>query len=469
MLEKNYNDKFFEVKKLFGIWLQRSITPLGRVAVLKSLILSKLIHLWILLPDPPPQFIDKLQKECFKFVWNGKQDRITRATAIRSVKTGGLNIPDLKTYMASLKLIWIKKLKISNHKWKNVCTEMFPFLNNMEKFGSEYPHLHGNSNKFWAQVFEAYSQFGNNITVETLSQFLSEPVFYNNNIQNGGRFISFKRWIRKGVYCISHFLDENGSFLSVREFNTRHDMNVDFLTLAGVVSAIRCYLRKLNITVDRNDHDVDTPLFLDKLYTSKNGSKDYYMVLLHSKLPNCCAKWEAKTGLDIPWDRVFYENHKIQDVKLKWFQIRILHRILATNIMLNKMDIVNSQLCNFCYADRDSIEHMFWHCNKSQSFWNSLALLINQKCAHASNISFSLSLVLFGVDPNQRTDTVFNLILLLAKSFLYNCKRNNTEPAINAFINTVQYRYKIEKFNATMSNDMHVFHQNWIYYQALLL
>ena len=41
----NYNDKFDEIKKLFQIWLQRMITPLGRVAVLKSLILSKLIHL----------------------------------------------------------------------------------------------------------------------------------------------------------------------------------------------------------------------------------------------------------------------------------------------------------------------------------------------------------------------------------------------------------------------------------------
>ena len=42
----NYNDKFDEIKKLFIIWLQRMITPLGRVAILKSLILSKFIHLF---------------------------------------------------------------------------------------------------------------------------------------------------------------------------------------------------------------------------------------------------------------------------------------------------------------------------------------------------------------------------------------------------------------------------------------
>ena len=49
----NYKFILDEVKKLFKIWSLRTITPLGRVAILKSLILSKLSHLWILLPDPP--------------------------------------------------------------------------------------------------------------------------------------------------------------------------------------------------------------------------------------------------------------------------------------------------------------------------------------------------------------------------------------------------------------------------------
>ena len=60
----NYNEKFLEVKALFNIWSKRLITPLGRVAILKSLILSKLVHLWILLPDPPGDFVNNLQKMC---------------------------------------------------------------------------------------------------------------------------------------------------------------------------------------------------------------------------------------------------------------------------------------------------------------------------------------------------------------------------------------------------------------------
>ena len=100
----NYNKNFYEVKKLFKIWSLRTITPLGRVAILKSLILSKLIHLWILLPDPHDNCVKDLQKICFQFVWNGKQDRIARKMTIKDVKSGGLNIPDIKTYILALKL-----------------------------------------------------------------------------------------------------------------------------------------------------------------------------------------------------------------------------------------------------------------------------------------------------------------------------------------------------------------------------
>ena len=61
----NYNEKLSEEKALFNIWSKRLITPLGRVAILKSLILSKLVHLWILLPDPPYDFVNNLRKCVF--------------------------------------------------------------------------------------------------------------------------------------------------------------------------------------------------------------------------------------------------------------------------------------------------------------------------------------------------------------------------------------------------------------------
>ena len=91
-----------------------------RIAILKSLILTKLVHLWLLLPDSPDTFIEDLQKMIFRFVWNGKRDRTSRDTAVKDIADGGLGIPQIKSFMNALKLTWIRKLKTTNRRWKQL-------------------------------------------------------------------------------------------------------------------------------------------------------------------------------------------------------------------------------------------------------------------------------------------------------------------------------------------------------------
>ena len=113
----NFRENFLEIIALYKVWLKRQITPLGRVAVLKSLILSKIIYLWILLPNPPDSLVDALQKTVFQFVWNRKQDRMSRKVTAKTIATGRLGIPNITQYINALKLSWIRKLKTSDHKW----------------------------------------------------------------------------------------------------------------------------------------------------------------------------------------------------------------------------------------------------------------------------------------------------------------------------------------------------------------
>ena len=119
MEQMNTFDKYLEAKTLFNLWARRSNTPIGRVVVLKSLILSKLIYLWIMLPNPPDEYLDSLQKKCFQFVWDGKIDKIKRTNSKHHTREGGIGIPDIKAYVQALKLTWMKKLLDNNpSKWK---------------------------------------------------------------------------------------------------------------------------------------------------------------------------------------------------------------------------------------------------------------------------------------------------------------------------------------------------------------
>ena len=115
----NYNEKLTDVKNVFKVWSKRQLSPLGRVAILKLLIISKLINLWMWLPNLPDHFFKALQKECYEFMWNGKPDKISRKTVHKSVKNGGLGLPELKTFATALKLTWLRKLMKTNHSLKS--------------------------------------------------------------------------------------------------------------------------------------------------------------------------------------------------------------------------------------------------------------------------------------------------------------------------------------------------------------
>ena len=68
--------------------MKRVITPLGRIAIIKSLHISKLNYLFLTL-------LKELNHILFKFVWSNKPDRITRSVACRSVYEGGLGMVDI--------------------------------------------------------------------------------------------------------------------------------------------------------------------------------------------------------------------------------------------------------------------------------------------------------------------------------------------------------------------------------------
>ena len=48
----NFEGKVSEVRKILNNWSRRQITPLGKITVVKTLVLLNLTHLFVSLPDP---------------------------------------------------------------------------------------------------------------------------------------------------------------------------------------------------------------------------------------------------------------------------------------------------------------------------------------------------------------------------------------------------------------------------------
>ena len=134
-----------------------------------------------MLPNPPDGVINDIQSEVFNFIWNSKHDRVNRKTSVKNIVDGGIGIPDLRRYINALKVTWIRKLYNSNHKWKCIFLESCPIASQLQNLGASIESQ--NMNDFWKHVFFAYKELSTRINVKADDEFLSEPIFYNENIK----------------------------------------------------------------------------------------------------------------------------------------------------------------------------------------------------------------------------------------------------------------------------------------------
>jgi len=463
--ENNVKEKFAEIKILYKIWLKRQITPLGRIAILKSLILSKLTHLWMLLPNPPDNINNTIQKSIFEFVWKRKNDRISRKTTVKNIINGGIGIPDINIYMQALKICWLKKCIVGNHKWKSILLGNNFLLANLEKLGPNLPTDKLNLNCFWSDVFRAYRNMAKNSIPTNESELLAECIYYNLNITIAKKTIFNRNLFNKGVFCIGHFIKENGCYLTYAEFKGTYDVGLDFLTYTGYVQVIKKYVCNFSFEVQSNSFS-ETNKIWKTIHSVHRGARTFYDVLsVTSRQPNCCEKWELKFEKQLPWNKIFKKINMIKDIKLKWFQIRIVHRIIATNITLFSMHIAPDDKCTFCGHERESIEHVFWNCVKVQQFWQQLQVVLNAKCPNAIRVTFNKFIVLFGHDDGFISDPVFDYIVVLAKFFIYKCRLGGCVPQLCAFFKYLKFCYEVERYVAYLHMRSNKFNVEWISYQ----
>lgn len=69
-LNLNFNNKLVKIKKV--CWKWRKLSPLGRIVVVKSLVLPLLTYLIVSLPNPSTYFVNQLSKELYNCLWDGK-------------------------------------------------------------------------------------------------------------------------------------------------------------------------------------------------------------------------------------------------------------------------------------------------------------------------------------------------------------------------------------------------------------
>ena len=132
MPDLNFRKKIIDVSKILKSWQHRKLTLLGKVTVIKTLALPKLIHLLTSLPNLKQSLFNDLNKLFFNFIWDGKPEKNKRNTLIADFEDGGLKMIYLQQFNAYLKISWIKRF-FSNLKggWQKI------MATNIKYYGGE--------------------------------------------------------------------------------------------------------------------------------------------------------------------------------------------------------------------------------------------------------------------------------------------------------------------------------------------
>ena len=162
---------------------------------------------------------------------------------------------------------------------------------------------------------------------------------------------------------------------------------------------------------------------LSKVWTNiiYGGNKVVYDIFIKTKdSPTCIEKWNSYCSYPLNWKQIFAKVCRTtSDVHLKWFQYRLIHRLIPTQRYLFLIKISNSSMCTFCGSEPETISHLFWDCPFVQRFWADVLQWIHEKCPHCEFFNFSECLVLFGYKEDCKTDKVMDLIILLGKYHIY--------------------------------------------------
>ena len=80
-MESNFSIKLEEIDKLLACWIYRYITPYGKISIIKSLALSKLSLVALVIPNPSKQMFKQIESVFFKFLWHNKSEKVSREHA----------------------------------------------------------------------------------------------------------------------------------------------------------------------------------------------------------------------------------------------------------------------------------------------------------------------------------------------------------------------------------------------------
>ena len=462
MPEKNYEPILGKITKTIKSWSNRMLTPIGKISVIKTILISKFVHHFQTLPNPPPQLIKKINKMLFEFIWDKKPDKISRTNLIQPKKHGGLDMIDLECFIKGLQINWVKKLLSNkNPLWKESESHLINCPERLLTFGSTWPRKIAKqcSNFFWKEIMRSWSEFLEKYQEQGLGPKSSCPIWYNPRISSAELFLP--HWLKGNIIYVSDLLKPNGTVMSLAEIKNIYKIETNFLEHLQVKKGLQKFLHN-------SEYDIHKPIYplnIKALMGHIEGSKKYRMVLTPSPKDlnsNLVKRWSQHHTCTTPleWKKIFKICfYTIFDNNLKWFQYRIIYRILGTLSLRKKMKNSESDQCRICNASVETQEHLFVHCFHTAKLWADIK--IQGANTPIGSISTNPIDILLGVWSNPNEPFAWNIIYLVTKNYIFHCAKKGKTPFLSELLHYISIIYNEQQILARTINKETLFEKQW--------
>ena len=103
----NYRETLKSIKKSLNLWKWRELSLLGRIQIVKTIAIPKLMFRASAIPISK-ELLKNADSIFYSFIWNGK-DKVKRNVLTATIKNGGLNMLDIDSMVHTKRVLCLKK------------------------------------------------------------------------------------------------------------------------------------------------------------------------------------------------------------------------------------------------------------------------------------------------------------------------------------------------------------------------
>jgi len=443
--DETWKNIVIKVQRQLNLWKQRKLTLKGKIVIVNSLIISKIIHP-LSVYDLPNYILTKLNSEISTFIWKSKRNLVAHKTLIAPYKEGGLKLADILSKKQAMRLKLITRFLTSST--KHVWYDHFQFW--LSSFGtrnvfnlcslSRPQHL-PQTDQFYSECLAAWAKVRPCLTTAVkYRSLLLLPIFNNPEVVYEGRMLDFPSWRRAGIYTFGQILNDQGSvdinkiFTSFRNATIPLRQNIVRQNCHKIQAAIPFHWSSV---IDRRGQNQlvqdDAPTFLLSIADQRQNihsvtTKKWYCILISQILqkPAAHKQW-IRMFLNQPVQHIWSNLHKnLTHQKANNTDFLIRHRRIFTGVILHQINKdVYGRECTVCLSGPETLEHLFLYCPNCTLFWDKIGKLLDDVSSSVRKDKHNWDwLRLFGltqphVNLNKHQYILCNVILSIARHSIY--------------------------------------------------